>query len=282
LNSMIRLGPSGIEYLTHTWNFYSGCRHKQQGKCPPFPCWAERLVKRHSNHYPNGFEPTFYPEAFLSPLNLRKPARIGVCFMGDLFGDWVDLDMKIETMLPSGVASIGMTLKGWIFTTIRQCPQHRFLFLTKNPAELAKWDPFPDNCWVGVSATNQEAFIDALSELSKVEAKVKYISFEPLLESMNGGECEGKRLEGLAGAGINWVIIGAQTKPTKKPEWQWVKDIIEAADKAGIPVFLKNNLGLPKWSCEGAAPFYREHSSGTMELVQNVAECSEGRCVYNA
>ena len=46
----------------------------------------------------------------------------------------------------------------------------------------------------------------------------------------------------LEEAGINWLIIGAQTKPYKPPKIEWVQEIVEAADKAGIPVFLKENL----------------------------------------
>jgi len=48
----------------------------------------------------------------------------------------------------------------------------------------------------------------------------------------------------LKDAGINWIIIGQQTPPNKKtePKVEWVQEIVEAADKAGIPVFQKNNL----------------------------------------
>jgi len=46
----------------------------------------------------------------------------------------------------------------------------------------------------------------------------------------------------LKDAGINWVIIGAQTKPYKPPKIEWVEEIVKACDKAGIPVFLKDNL----------------------------------------
>ena len=72
----------------------------------------------------------------------------------------------------------------------------------------------------------------------------------------------------LGEAGINWVIIGAQTSPKKLPEWEWVEEIINACDKANIPAFLKNNLGLPRLSNDGATPFYKRHPSGTMELRQ--------------
>ena len=46
----------------------------------------------------------------------------------------------------------------------------------------------------------------------------------------------------LIEAGISWVIIGSQTKPYRPPTIEAVQEIVEAADKAGIPVFLKDNL----------------------------------------
>ena len=46
----------------------------------------------------------------------------------------------------------------------------------------------------------------------------------------------------LEEAGISWVILGSQTKPYKPPEISWIKEIVEACDKAGVKVFLKNNL----------------------------------------
>lgn len=261
--NLIRLGPSGIEYLTHAWNFYSGCRHWQNGVCPLGEnCWAKKLTSRHKDHYPGGFEPTFYPEAFLSPLALKKPARIGVAFMGDLFGDWVD--SKIGIAWTSWAA---MSLRDVVFNTIRQCPQHTFLFLTKNPRGLQAWSPFPDNCWVGASATDPGMFQTATAHLSSIEARVKYISLEPLLHWHIGPTCMSGYLQER---GINWVIIGAQTKPKKMPEWAWVKEIIEAADRAGIPVFLKNNLGLPKYSDSGSPPYYRKTASGVWELRQEL------------
>ena len=46
----------------------------------------------------------------------------------------------------------------------------------------------------------------------------------------------------LEEAGISWLIIGAQTKPTVYPKIEWVGEIVEAADKVGVKVFLKDNL----------------------------------------
>jgi len=87
-------------------------------------------------------------------------------------------------------------------------------------------EPFPDNT--------------PLAYLSKVDASVKYISFEPLLTWVNG--FTNRLVESLKKAGINWVIIGAQSKPTVMPKIEWVKEIVQACDKAGVKVFLKDNL----------------------------------------
>ncbi len=114
-----RLSKSGIEYLDYAWNFYSGCYHKQIGICRVDKCWAEGITKRMAHNYPAGFNPAIYPEAFVSPVHLRKPSIIGCAFMGDLFGDWVNPDEKFRTTMPSGKASTTMSLKGWIFTTIK-------------------------------------------------------------------------------------------------------------------------------------------------------------------
>ncbi len=87
------MNKSKIEYLTHAWNFYTGCNHWKTGVCAVGEnCWAKGLADRF--HRP--FEPTLHPELLLDPLRLKKPGRIGVCFTGDLFGDWVDPEMEVR------------------------------------------------------------------------------------------------------------------------------------------------------------------------------------------
>jgi len=239
MNKLIRLSKTGIEYGDYAWNFVSGCGNNIDGKCKSgdFNCWAYSITQRFGEHYPNGFKPTAYPEAFVSPIYLKRPSRILCAFMGDLF--WFNPEEKIEAMMPSQKASIRMNLKGWIFTTIRQCPQHTFLFLTKQPQNLPQWSPFPDNCWVGVTATDAKSFLMAGRGLEQIEAKVKYISLEPFLDYI-GGLWLQEWLE--SGVGINQLIIGAQTKPYKPPKIERVEEIVRACDKAGVAVFLKDNL----------------------------------------
>ncbi len=230
MNRTPRLSKSAIEYLDYVWNFASGCTKD----CAY--CWARKIACRFADRYPNGFEPTIYPEALLSPLHLKKHSIIGCVFMGDLFDPGIDPNKKVEWFLPSGIATVRMALRGWVFTTIKQCPQHTFLFLTKQAQNLAKWAPFPDNCWVGVSVTGYWEYVDACNYLSQIDAKVKYLSLEPLLS------WDKKASYFFNSSGVKWVIIGAQTKPYIAPEVEWVKEIVGAADRAGIPVFLKNSM----------------------------------------
>ena len=172
--------------------------------------------------YSDPFYPRFWPER-MSDIPRQhgvKPKGIFPCDMSDLFG-------------------IGIP-EAWtwsVLNLIKVCSQHRFYLLTKQPQNLLQWSPFPDNCWVGVTITSEDMINPAYWGLSKVKAKVKYLSIEPLLHWKTQAEHWSFRLDF-----IDWLIIGAQTKPYKPPKIEWVKEIVEAADKAGIPVFLKDNL----------------------------------------
>ncbi len=117
-------------------------------------------------------------------------------------------------------------------------PDIRLYLLTKQPQELKKWSPFPDNVWVGVSACNEIMYLKAGLGLRDVKAKVKFLSCEPLLEEFH----KSKEFEFLQWAGINWLIIGAQTKPYRPPEIAAVRNIVDDAGDARIPVFIKNNI----------------------------------------
>lgn len=239
--------PDGTQ--GYTWNPITGCLNG----CPY--CYARKLANgRLKERYlmndnisrelcwPQGelnkaeldkaladpFYPRFWEERLNEPYtygrNFAQSGRahkgIFVCDMGELFGDWVPRKWQEK-----------------IFYVIEGCPQHRFYLLTKQPQNLIKFSPFPDNCWVGVTATDVKQYRAAREGLHSVKATIKFISFEPLLEhipvSMMGSKYS---------ADIAWPIIGAQTQPYKPPKIEWVEEIVRAAGQAGMPVFLKNNL----------------------------------------
>jgi protein gp37 len=272
-----RLSESGIEYLTHTWSFLSGCEHSDNGVCPVGrDCWARLTTERFPDHYPNGFKPTLYPDAFESPLQLKQPSRIGVCFMGDLFQESIDPEMTSFRMIP-GSYNIAfrcndhfMPLKEIIFKTIDRCRQHTFIFLTKNPRGLLKWGKFPDNCHVGISMTYPNP--EALAILKEVNACVKFISIEPMFTDFSSVN--------LKDSGVKWIIIGAltggrvamhesqkkhsyltlipmKTKWSLQPPVEWIKSLVDKADEYGAPVFLKDNLR-PLLSVKGPWAYHKE------------------------
>ena len=219
MNKTQRLSKSGIEYLDYSWGIWSGCQNIQRGICSINSCWAKGIATRFKSLYPNGFEPTFYPLALDSPRYLKKPSIISVGWVGEIIG------------YSSPAVRIA------ICDAIKHCPQHTFMFLTKNPERLKEWD-FPDNCWVGVTATDYKMFSYGLEALANIQATIKYISIEPMLDRMNIPLLD----EVFKNCTISWVLIGAQTKPTIMPKIEWVQEIVQACRTANIPIFLKNNL----------------------------------------
>ena len=231
--------PDGTQ--GYTWNPITGCLNG----CPY--CYARklahgRLKQRYLANKHTGYDggaigkdrwlidtDPFYPRFWEEKLEQLKPPRgdyyyhdykgIFVCDMSDLFGIGIPEEWTRK-----------------VIDRFQYCPQHRFYLLTKQPQNLIKFSPFPDNCWVGVTATDTDMAVSGLTSLSEIAAKVKYISFEPLLS----------RIPLIANAlsDIDWLIIGQQTPVSAKtePKIEWIREIVEAADKAGIPVFLKDNL----------------------------------------
>src|SRR5699024_1868703 len=87
--------------------------------------------------YPFGFAPTFYRYRLDEPQKIKKPSKIFVCSMADLFGEWVP-DEWIQNVLKNVI----------------ECPQHKFLFLTKNRNRYYSCE-FPNNEWIGGTAVNK-------------------------------------------------------------------------------------------------------------------------------
>lgn len=195
------------------------------------------------------FFPRYWPER-LKDLDTRSPRGIFLCDMSDWAAPWIPMQWKEDLM-----------------AAIRRNPQHRIYLLTHQPKELQKWSPYPANCWVGVTATDYKAFVTACGYLGSIahkgQAHLVYLSLEPLL-SWEHGDIDFV-LDWLMNGCIGWLIIGSMTgrrndlmhlsnrypnltlMPYRKmwtlqPEKEWVKEVVNAADKAQIPVFLKDNL----------------------------------------
>lgn len=151
------------------------------------------------------------------PIKRKKPTGIFVCSTYELFNS------------PDKFA------RDEIFKTIEKCPQHRFYILTKRPENIDR--PMPDNVWLGTTVVNQ-IDLSRITHMEKIEAKKRFVSFEPLLGFINW---DGHRLEFSC---LDWMIMGKLTGYGKKydPKLYWVNQIKFYAGYYGIPLFMKNNL----------------------------------------
>lgn len=170
--------------------------------------------------YPFSFSPTFHRYRLDIPARWTKPRTIFVCSMADLFGDWVP-DEWIQG----------------VFAACRAAPQHRYLFLTKNPTRYCKianagWLPGDKNFWYGSTITRKgDSFFAGSVHWNA------FVSMEPLLEPLDVG------IGSFGGA--KWVIVGAETgnqKDRVTPEREWIESIVGAAQPTQTPVFMKESL----------------------------------------
>lgn len=201
-----------IEWTDFSWNPIVGCKHG----C--WYCYAKKLTQRFKKIFPNGFEPTFHPDRLKEPYECKKPSKIFVCSIADLFAPWTPTEWNHEVL--------------W---SMYNCPvKHTFQMLTKNPERIPRSIEYPENWWFGTTVTNTNNDWRNIEEIRRVPGKVRFVSFEPLL---------GKLPYNASLKGVEWVIIGKLTGSRKvELELTWVSDILAECQNNHIPVFMKNNL----------------------------------------
>ena len=264
-----------IDWCDTTWNPVTGCLHGCEY------CYARRIAKRFSCEgqtldapaelqrvwlkdggadlrqkgchvlrypvelkdsgricpYPFAFAPTFHRYKLDEPQKWKKPRTIFVCSMADLFGSWVPDEWIME-----------------VFQSCEDAPQHRYLFLTKNPAryiDLAKKGLLPRKHWYGYTATKQDQ-LWRFTHAGECPCINLFVSIEPIQEEMR--PCFSTHTP------ADWVIIGAETGNRKDKiiaKKSWIDAIAEECAYSGVPLFMKESLrglmgdyfwqGLPWW-----------------------------------
>lgn len=210
------MNRSNIEWTEVTWNPTTGCTKVSSG-CKN--CYAERWSnmqqKRGINQYRNGFELTLAAERLKDPLKWRKPRVVFVNSMSDLFHDEVE-DDYIEK----------------VFRTMNEAPKHTFQILTKRIERVKHFQAslnWSDNIWLGVSVENND-FVHRIDELKTTPAKVKFISFEPLLCDISYEDY----------SGVDWVLVGGESGgKARKIEMTWILSIKNNCKREQIPFFFK-------------------------------------------
>lgn len=177
--------------------------------------------------YPTGFYPTYHRYRLDIPRKWEKPKTIFVCSMADLFGEWVP-DYWIEEIIDA----------------CRDAPQHRYLFLTKNPKrydELVNKGIITgrdDNFWFGSTVT------DLRTDPFFHSGFHTFLSCEPMLAPWPPADYPNPYFTFQTGL-PQWFIFGAETgnSPFKIiPKKEWVMNAARICRNIGAKVFMKESL----------------------------------------
>lgn len=218
-------GKSGRGY--HCTKVSPGCDH----------CYAESMNKRFGNGLPfdaRKAEFELVQSELEKPLRWKKPKRIFVQSMGDLFHKDITNEFIDRVFVMMLHPMLGMNHHTYIILTKR--PER---ILTGHPKHYAQWK----NIWLGVTAENQAQADKRIPVLLQIPAAVRFVSMEPMLGPVdlilikrltirNGMVAEGD--------GLDWVICGGESGPGARPmQIQWARDLLAQCRAAGVPFFMK-------------------------------------------
>jgi protein gp37 len=226
---------SAIEWTDASWNPVTGCTEVSPG-CDH--CYAKTFAERfrgvEGHPYEQGFDPKLWPDRLEVPLRWRRPRRVFVNSMSDLFHDSVPDEFIRE-----------------VFAVIGKANQHQFQVLTKRPGRMAsllargvvgeylgEFGPLP-NAWLGTSVEDQRWADIRIPKLLETPAAVRFLSCEPLLgpiDLASPGHLDVKN----AGAKVDWVIVGGESGHGARPmDRGWVRQLRDQARDAGVAFFFK-------------------------------------------
>ena len=219
---------SRIEWTDATWNPIRGCSKVSSG-CAH--CYAQTFAERFrgvaGHPFEQGFDLRLVPEKLAQPLSWRRPRRIFVNSMSDLFHEAVPV---------AYIAEIGRVM--------RNADRHTFQVLTKRHERMRRlldgelrWMGELPHVWFGVSVENRRHGLPRLEALQATPAVVRFVSAEPLLEDLGSVDL----------TGIHWVIAGGESGPrARQMRESWVCRIESECRAQGVPFFFKQWGGVRK------------------------------------
>lgn len=207
---------SAIEWCDASWNPVTGCTQVSPGcdHCYAL-AFAERFRSVSGHPYEQGFDLRVWTERLDLPLKWKRPRRIFVNSMSDLF----HRDIPDEFIRR-------------VFDVMVKADWHIFLILTKRPHRLASLAPsleWPGHIWAGVSVEN-DRYLWRVDLLRRVPAGVRFVSAEPLLGLLDGIDLDG----------IDWVITGGESGNGHRPcDPEWVRRLRDQCVAEGVAFFHK-------------------------------------------
>jgi protein gp37 len=172
--------------------------------------------------FEQGFDLRLVPEKLSEPLCWRKPQRIFVNSMSDLFHEDVPLEFIQR-----------------VFNVMNQADWHQYQVLTKRAERLQRVGEnlqWGTHIWMGVSVENKD-YLWRIDHLRRTKAHIKFVSIEPLLGPLGT----------LNLSGIDWVIVGGESGPgARLMPHEWVTGIRNQCVRAGVAFFFKQWGGVQK------------------------------------
>ncbi len=256
---------SRIEWTEETWNPVTGCTKVSPG-CKH--CYAERFSERFrgvpGHPYETGFDLTLRPERLRKPLGWKKPRRVFVNSMSDLFHKDVP-DEFIDRVF----AVMAMMAHRHTFQVLTKRAVRMRDYLASRSQNVKHWEkparelgypfirllqfPFP-NVWLGVSVEDQKRADERIPPLLETLAAVRWVSAEPLLGPINfdstheSDPCSSNFLSGIDGeriydgkkCALDWIVVGGESGSSTRPmEPDWARFIRDQCQSAGVPFFFK-------------------------------------------
>lgn len=175
--------------------------------------------------YENGFQLTLLTKRLVEPMQRNKPTVYFVNSMSDLFHENVPFEFLEK-----------------VFEVITETPRHTYQILTKRAERMAEYfsvRDVPRNVWLGVSVEDCVYGLPRIDSLRKIDAAIRFLSVEPLLENLGRMNLDG----------IDWVIVGGESGPNARPmHEEWALNVKSQCDQAGVLFFFKQWGG---WGADG-------------------------------
>jgi protein gp37 len=221
------MADTSIEWTDATWNPVAGCNVISPGctNCYAMRMGArleamgvekyQKLTRRSGGRSVWTGKIRLDESSLDKPRTWPKPRRIFVNSMSDLFHEAVPADFVAR-----------------VWQVMRETPRHTYQILTKRPARMADIVaelPPLSNVWLGTSVENAD-YLNRVNDLRRVSAAVRFISFEPLIGSVDGADLRG----------IHWAIVGGESGPRARPMLErWVDEIEAMCRRNGTAFFFK-------------------------------------------
>jgi len=214
---------SKIEWTEETWNPITGCSKCSEGCTHCYAAiFARRLQAMGNPRYIRGFEVSIHQDLFEKPFEWKKPKLVFVNSMSDLFHENVPDDVIFR-----------------LFDIMNNASKHTFQILTKRTRRLVELAPkinWTKNIWMGATVENQTA-LSRCDDLKRTNAYIKFISAEPLLESLSMINLNE----------IDWLIVGGESGAGSRPmEEKWVFELQELCLETQTAFFFKQWGGFNK------------------------------------